>query len=118
MVRTTTARHLSISLILIVMLYSVLYVALHMAAMVGNASMTDLLIRRGAVVNGTDYHGSTPLHISYTYCNVVFCFVCSSAHGCYGGQCQYDRPADQEGGGGEWYGLPRLHTSPYLLNLL
>ena len=47
-----------------IVLYFVLYVALHMAAMVGNASMTDLLIRRGAVVNGTDYHGSTPLHIS------------------------------------------------------
>ncbi|XP_076988383.1 ankyrin repeat domain-containing protein 27 isoform X2 [Tamandua tetradactyla] len=37
---------------------------LHVAALCGQASLIDLLVSRGAVVNATDYHGSTPLHLA------------------------------------------------------
>ena len=30
----------------------------------GQASLIDLLVSKGAVVNATDYHGSTPLHLA------------------------------------------------------
>lgn len=31
---------------------------------VGQASLIDLMVSRGAIVNATDYHGSTPLHLA------------------------------------------------------
>ncbi|XP_053522552.1 ankyrin repeat domain-containing protein 27 isoform X5 [Artibeus jamaicensis] len=37
---------------------------LHVAALCGQASLIDLLVSRGAVVNATDYHKSTPLHLA------------------------------------------------------
>ncbi|XP_045047888.1 ankyrin repeat domain-containing protein 27 isoform X5 [Desmodus rotundus] len=37
---------------------------LHVAALCGQASLIDLLVSRGAVVNAVDYHGSTPLHLA------------------------------------------------------
>ncbi|XP_045652107.1 ankyrin repeat domain-containing protein 27 isoform X2 [Ursus americanus] len=37
---------------------------LHVAALCGQASLIDLLVSRGAVVNATDYHGSAPLHLA------------------------------------------------------
>ncbi|XP_060254458.1 ankyrin repeat domain-containing protein 27 isoform X4 [Ovis aries] len=37
---------------------------LHVAALCGQASLIDLLVSKGAVVNATDYHGSTPLHLA------------------------------------------------------
>ena len=80
-----------------------------MAAMVGNASMTDLLIRRGAVVNGTDYHGSTPLHIS---CQKGHQSVAVSTHtiesilGNAGtGELGYDGQCDQE----NWSVICKIH---------
>ncbi|XP_006817407.1 ankyrin repeat domain-containing protein 27-like [Saccoglossus kowalevskii] len=38
--------------------------ALHMAATFGQAKILELLVKRGGVVNATDYHGSTPLHLA------------------------------------------------------
>ncbi len=35
-----------------------------MAALYGHTEMTDLLIKKGAVVNASDYLGLTPLHIA------------------------------------------------------
>ncbi|XP_028930361.1 ankyrin repeat domain-containing protein 27 isoform X5 [Ornithorhynchus anatinus] len=40
------------------------YTPLHIAAICGQASLIDLLVSKGAVVNATDYHGSTPLHLA------------------------------------------------------
>ncbi|XP_077838164.1 ankyrin repeat domain-containing protein 27 isoform X17 [Macaca mulatta] len=37
---------------------------LHVAALCGQASLIDLLVSKGAVVNATDYHGATPLHLA------------------------------------------------------
>ncbi|XP_039322356.1 ankyrin repeat domain-containing protein 27 isoform X4 [Saimiri boliviensis] len=37
---------------------------LHVAALYGQASLIDLLVSKGAVVNATDYHGATPLHLA------------------------------------------------------
>ncbi|MBW04357.1 Ankyrin repeat domain-containing protein 27, partial [Eschrichtius robustus] len=37
---------------------------LHVAALCGQASLIDFLVSKGAVVNATDYHGSTPLHLA------------------------------------------------------
>ncbi|XP_049642946.1 ankyrin repeat domain-containing protein 27 [Suncus etruscus] len=37
---------------------------LHVAALCGQATLIDLLVSRGAVVNATDYHGATPLHLA------------------------------------------------------
>ncbi|XP_012502488.1 PREDICTED: ankyrin repeat domain-containing protein 27 isoform X2 [Propithecus coquereli] len=37
---------------------------LHVAALCGQASLIDLLVSKGAVVNAMDYHGSTPLHLA------------------------------------------------------
>uniref|UniRef100_A0A673UIT8 Ankyrin repeat domain-containing protein 27 n=1 Tax=Suricata suricatta TaxID=37032 RepID=A0A673UIT8_SURSU len=37
---------------------------LHVAALCGQASLIDLLVSKGAVVNATDYHGSAPLHLA------------------------------------------------------
>ncbi|XP_022380790.1 ankyrin repeat domain-containing protein 27 isoform X3 [Enhydra lutris kenyoni] len=37
---------------------------LHVAALCGQASLIDLLVSRGAMVNATDYHGSAPLHLA------------------------------------------------------
>ncbi|XP_055224864.1 ankyrin repeat domain-containing protein 27 isoform X2 [Gorilla gorilla gorilla] len=37
---------------------------LHVAALCGQASLIDLLVSKGAMVNATDYHGATPLHLA------------------------------------------------------
>eukprot|EP00074_Homo_sapiens_P102763 XP_016882838.1 ankyrin repeat domain-containing protein 27 isoform X2 [Homo sapiens] len=37
---------------------------LHVAAVCGQASLIDLLVSKGAMVNATDYHGATPLHLA------------------------------------------------------
>uniref|UniRef100_A0A8D1NUG0 Ankyrin repeat domain 27 n=1 Tax=Sus scrofa TaxID=9823 RepID=A0A8D1NUG0_PIG len=37
---------------------------LHVAALCGQASLIDFLVSKGAVVNATDYHGSSPLHLA------------------------------------------------------
>ncbi|XP_072374206.1 ankyrin repeat domain-containing protein 27 isoform X1 [Scyliorhinus torazame] len=39
------------------------YTPLHVAAFCGQASLIDVLVAKGGVVNATDYHGSTPLHL-------------------------------------------------------
>ncbi|XP_077982816.1 ankyrin repeat domain-containing protein 27-like [Glandiceps talaboti] len=38
--------------------------ALHIAASYGQAKIIELLVKRGGVINATDYHGSTPLHLA------------------------------------------------------
>uniref|UniRef100_A0A8C3UJI3 Ankyrin repeat domain 27 n=1 Tax=Catharus ustulatus TaxID=91951 RepID=A0A8C3UJI3_CATUS len=40
------------------------YTPLHIAAICGQTSLVDLLVAKGAIVNATDYHGSTPLHLA------------------------------------------------------
>uniref|UniRef100_A0A8D2L4N5 Ankyrin repeat domain 27 n=1 Tax=Varanus komodoensis TaxID=61221 RepID=A0A8D2L4N5_VARKO len=40
------------------------FTPLHIAAICGQASLIDLLVSKGAVVNAMDYHGSTPLHLA------------------------------------------------------
>ncbi|KAF7654089.1 hypothetical protein LDENG_00074800, partial [Lucifuga dentata] len=40
------------------------YTPLHVAAVCGQAQLIDLLVRKGALVNATDYHALTPLHLS------------------------------------------------------
>ncbi|XP_025072509.1 ankyrin repeat domain-containing protein 27 isoform X2 [Alligator sinensis] len=40
------------------------YTPLHIAAIYGQASLVDVLVSKGAVVNAMDYHGSTPLHLA------------------------------------------------------
>uniref|UniRef100_A0A3B5L401 Uncharacterized protein n=1 Tax=Xiphophorus couchianus TaxID=32473 RepID=A0A3B5L401_9TELE len=37
---------------------------LHAAAMCGQAQLIDLLVHKGALVNATDYHALTPLHLA------------------------------------------------------
>ncbi|XP_038662488.1 ankyrin repeat domain-containing protein 27 isoform X3 [Scyliorhinus canicula] len=39
------------------------YTPLHVAAFCGQASLIDVLVAKGGVINATDYHGSTPLHL-------------------------------------------------------
>ncbi|XP_070575529.1 ankyrin repeat domain-containing protein 27-like isoform X2 [Ptychodera flava] len=38
--------------------------ALHIAASYGQAKIIEILMKRGGVMNATDYHGSTPLHLA------------------------------------------------------
>lgn len=40
------------------------YPFLWMLIFQGQTSLVDLLVAKGAVVNATDYHGSTPLHLA------------------------------------------------------
>ncbi|KAM9754460.1 ankyrin repeat domain-containing protein 27 isoform 2-T2 [Menidia menidia] len=40
------------------------YTPLHVAAICGQAQLIDLLVRKGAPVNATDYHTLTPLHLA------------------------------------------------------
>lgn len=40
------------------------YTPLHVAATCGQAQLIDLLVRKGAPVNATDYHALTPLHLA------------------------------------------------------
>ncbi|KAM6937846.1 uncharacterized protein ankrd27 [Xenentodon cancila] len=40
------------------------YTPLHVAALCGQAQLIDLLVRKGAAVNATDYHALTPLHLA------------------------------------------------------
>ncbi|XP_013889205.1 ankyrin repeat domain-containing protein 27 [Austrofundulus limnaeus] len=40
------------------------YTPLHAAAVCGQAQLIDLLVRKGAPVNATDYHALTPLHLA------------------------------------------------------
>ncbi|XP_061578218.1 ankyrin repeat domain-containing protein 27 isoform X2 [Cololabis saira] len=40
------------------------YTPLHVAAICGQAQLIDLLVRKGAAVNATDYHALTPLHLA------------------------------------------------------
>ncbi|XP_028264059.1 ankyrin repeat domain-containing protein 27 isoform X2 [Parambassis ranga] len=40
------------------------YTPLHAAAICGQAQLIDLLVRKGAPVNATDYHALTPLHLA------------------------------------------------------
>lgn len=40
------------------------YTFLWMLIFQGQTSLVDLLVAKGAIVNATDYHGSTPLHLA------------------------------------------------------
>uniref|UniRef100_A0A3Q3A380 Ankyrin repeat domain 27 (VPS9 domain) n=1 Tax=Kryptolebias marmoratus TaxID=37003 RepID=A0A3Q3A380_KRYMA len=40
------------------------YTSLHAAAVCGQAQLIDMLVRKGASVNATDYHAFTPLHLA------------------------------------------------------
>ncbi|XP_047452609.1 ankyrin repeat domain-containing protein 27 isoform X2 [Mugil cephalus] len=40
------------------------YTPLHAAAICGQAQLIDVLVRKGAPVNATDYHALTPLHLA------------------------------------------------------
>ncbi|XP_038561074.1 ankyrin repeat domain-containing protein 27 [Micropterus salmoides] len=40
------------------------YTPLHVAAICGKSQLIDLLVRKGAPVNATDYHALTPLHLA------------------------------------------------------
>nr|XP_020471416.1 ankyrin repeat domain-containing protein 27 isoform X2 [Monopterus albus] len=40
------------------------YTPLHAAAVCGQAQLIDVLVRKGAPVNATDYHALTPLHLA------------------------------------------------------
>uniref|UniRef100_A0A8C6TXW5 Ankyrin repeat domain 27 (VPS9 domain) n=1 Tax=Neogobius melanostomus TaxID=47308 RepID=A0A8C6TXW5_9GOBI len=40
------------------------YTPLHVAAICGQAQLIDLLVKKGAPVNATDYHALTPLHLA------------------------------------------------------
>ncbi|KAM9624367.1 ankyrin repeat domain-containing protein 27 isoform 2-T4 [Morphnus guianensis] len=62
------------------------YTPLHIAAICGQTSLVDLLVAKGAIVNATDYHGSTPLHLAcqkgYQNVTCVKALVYYDVHSC------------------------------------
>ncbi|POI30516.1 hypothetical protein CIB84_005733, partial [Bambusicola thoracicus] len=62
------------------------YTPLHIAAICGQTPLVDLLVAKGAIVNATDYHGSTPLHLAcqkgYQNVTCVKALVYYDVHSC------------------------------------